>query len=97
MPSITAAIKQAAAEITMHRAGTGWILSALNPAREVRDRSPTLDFWTAQGRCGRARIRRALELLGVPFEEAWRYADLREGTYSKVVREVMRERARKAG
>lgn len=90
MPSIIAAIKQAAAEITMHRAGTGWRLTSLT---EV---SPPTLFRTAFTLRRQARIARALVLLGVDAAEAWTIASTSEGSAAAVVRAVMRERARKA-
>lgn len=87
MPSITAALKEAAEKATIYREESGWVLSVYDEATGCPRLDPVDNFWSVSERCRQARIEYALRLLGVE-DAAW-YASNREGTYTKVVRDVM--------
>lgn len=96
MPSITAAIKQAASQVTLYKQGRDWVVSTWDEqANAWRQHNPT-DFWSASEHARRCKVQTALELLGVPADEADYLASTREGSAAAAVCAVMRERARQA-
>lgn len=96
MPSITAAIKQAAGQVNLYKQGRDWIVSTWDAqANAWRQHNPT-NFWGASEHARRCKVQVALELLGLDADEADYLASTREGSAAAVVRSVMRERARKA-
>lgn len=96
MPSITAAIKDAASQVRLYKQGRDWIVSTWDAqAHAWRQHNPTT-FWSASEHARRCKVQVALEALGLDADEADCIAVTREGSAAAVVREVMRERTGKA-
>ena len=92
----TAALREAAARVTMRREGRNRIVSTFDVHRQVWIEHDPTSFWAASSFRLQAVALVALDLLGFQPDEAAHLAQ-GDGSAENIVRRACRERARKAG